>query len=182
LINQLFKAFKAMWPAKFRSKFDSEKTLANAKRAWLKHLPAVTPAMIERSLQRCHRELEWPPELKEFMDRTRESLEDMGVPDSRSAYAEACRAVSPVDAQRWSHPVVYHTGCEVGWHYLRSNTELRGYAAWRPVYERNVKALVKGEKEFPAPNPSTRKALEEIPLPKEENRKRLAALRAEMFD
>lgn len=182
LINKIFNEFKILWPRKFESQFRDDAHAREVKKAWHRDLPKhFTSEDIERGVRRCHAQLDWPPQLSEFIRLCRPDYDDLKIPPAHTAYVEACKKPSPKDAQAWSHPVVYHTGLSVGWLYLHSTEERFAFPIFRKTYETNVNLLLNGVETFAAPNGKTAKKLAEIPLSREENRRRIAQLKREMF-
>ena len=116
-----------------------------------------------------------------MLDCCREAtLQAQGLPDAHAAYREACLAPEPKHAQRWSHPAVFHAGRDAGWFFLASTTEAKAF----PVFEKHYRAvcdrIVAGEVlQLPAPDQAETSAAALAAPDADEQRARLAKLRAE---
>lgn len=80
-----------------------------------------------------------------FRELCQATAKDLGMPEVHAAYLEAARADGPRDRIRWSHPAVYHAGCETGWFELRSMTEKECFPLYRRNYEAMVQRVLAGE-------------------------------------
>lgn len=73
----------------------------------------------------------------------------LGLPDTDSAYVQACQAYYPVQSRSFSHPAVYHAGADTGWFDLRNNTS-DSKKRFRAAYEKRVKQVMDGDQlEYP---------------------------------
>jgi hypothetical protein len=113
--------------------------------------------------------------LPAFRELCRPTAEALGLPACKVAYVEA--AMKGGDSRAvWSHPAVYHAGCQTGWYELRSFPESEIYPRWKLNYEKMVNRVLDGE-DLSLP---VQQALpEKIPefLSHDENKARLAKLR-----
>lgn len=150
-----------------------------AKQLWLHALADLDPARIVAGGRRAIGDSEYLPNLAALRRYCDPSPEELGMPDPRSAYIEACRAPSPKSAAAWSHPVVYHAGRASDWHLLSTAPEQIAF----PVFKRNYELLVQrvrdgGDLQSPVPPALTERVDRELPL--EERRRRLARLRSDL--
>ncbi len=102
-----------------------------------------------------------------------------GLPEARAAYREACNAPSPKANHKWSHPAVYHAGRESNWFFLANNPESVAYPVFAEHYRKICARVLEGEK-LAAPEQLKLEDNPGQPLSKEENAKKLAALRAQL--
>jgi hypothetical protein len=80
-----------------------------------------------------------------FRELCRISMADLGLPDPRKAMYEACKAPYPKDQYPWSHPIVYRTGCAVGWWEVSNLSEFDLWKLWETAYEELAKRIMNGE-------------------------------------
>lgn len=81
-----------------------------------------------------------------FREMARMTPEDLGLPDAKTAYIEACNAQGDKTRYNWSHPAVYFAADETGFGELRSRTEFEIYPLFRRNYEIMVNRVMEGEK------------------------------------
>jgi hypothetical protein len=110
-----------------------------------------------------------------FRELCRPTAEAMGLPACKVAYVEA--AMKSGDSKAvWSHPAVYHAGCETGWFELRTFTESEIYPRWKHNYEKMVNRVMSGEDlSLPVQQALPEKIPEFLSL--DENKARLAKLK-----
>lgn len=178
-INQVFTELELAYHNQFRRAFPDATQLGMAKQLWLHALCDLTPERLRAGVRRAIQKSEFLPSvhsLREFCDP---EPNELGLPDAHSAYIEACRAPNPKRDARWSHPIVYRAGVESDWFFLANNPESVTFPVFKRNYELLIARLLDGENiDVPIP-----KALpEEIPIPltREENLRRLKALREEL--
>ncbi len=146
---------------------------------WLNSLAHFAPETILRGARKVIEESEYLPTLNRMIRACQGEPEKFGLLDAHAAYVEACRAPSPKAAHNWSHPAVYHAGCASDWYFLMSNAEKVAF----PIFERHYLKLcerVMNGAELPAPNIQLLPETIETPLTKEENLKRMEALRKQL--
>lgn len=178
-INQLFTELELAYHNQFRRAFPDATQLGMAKQLWLHSLCDLAPARLRAGVRRAIKASEYLPSLHTLREYCDPEPRELGLPDTYSAYLEACRAPSPKRDQRWSHPVVYRAGVESDWFFLANNPESVALPVFQRNYELLIQRLLDGEN-LDAPVP---KALpEEIPqpLPRAEQKARLERLRAEL--
>lgn len=85
-------------------------------------------------------------DLPTFRKLCRFTNDDLGLPDSKQAYYEACAAPSPKDRHHWSHAIVYLSGQSVGWWNINHEPETKAYPMFKHYYDVFVDRVRKGEK------------------------------------
>lgn len=178
-INQVFTELELAYHNQFRRAFPDATQLGMAKQLWLHALCDLSPARLKAGVRRAIQNSEFLPSvhsLREFCDP---KPHELGLPDAHAAYIEACRAPSPKRDAQWSHPIVYRAGVESDWFFLTNNSESVSFPVFKRNYELLIARLLDGENlDVPIP-----KALPEkitTPLSREENLRRLKALRDEL--
>ncbi len=178
-INQVFTELELAYHNQFRRAFPDATQLGMAKQLWLHALCDLTPARLRSGVRRAIQQSEFLPSLHSLREFCDPDLGELGLPEAHAAYIEACRAPSPKREACWSHPIVYRAGVESDWFFLANNPENVAFPVFKRNYELLIARLLDGENlDVPIP-----KALpEEIstPLPREENQRRLKALRDEL--
>ena len=152
-INQVFALFRLNYHNQFYAAYPDNQQLDQAKRLWLEALANFPPEQLLRGARYALESSEYLPTLNRMLDSCGQALEDMGLPDARSAYREACNAPVPRTAQPWSHPAVYLAGRDAGWHFLSSEPESRTWPAFRRRYQDYCRRAMAGEQlQLPAPD------------------------------
>ena len=94
-----------------------------------------------------------------------------------TAYLEACRAPSPKAHYAWSHPAIYFAGKATDWYFLQTSSESVAYPVFKRKYTDICERIRAGEKlEIHAETSLEHNRA--APLNKQENLKKLQALRA----
>ena len=173
-INQLFTEFELAYHNQFHKAFGTSEQIIMAQQLWLNALSDIAPQRIIQGGRRAIKRSEYLPTIHSIRKFCFPSPEELGVPDSHSAYIEACRAPSPKNEQPWSHPIVYLAGQASDWFFIASNSEAKAYPIYKHNYDLLFERLLNGETlELPV-----HKALPESiskPLSKEENREKMRA-------
>jgi hypothetical protein len=117
--------------------------------------------------------------LPAFRELCRASPEDLGLPDAKKAYYEACRAPSPKAKQPWTHPAVYHAGVLTGWFELASFPEDQIYPRFKTFYAGLVDRVMNGES-LDAPMMEALPEKVTVILTPEQNENKMASLRASL--
>jgi hypothetical protein len=101
--------------------------------------------------------------------------EDLGLPNAKQAYIEACNKPLPWERQKWSHAAVFHAARETGRFELHSFTESQFFPLFRANYEAMCKRAMEGES---LDMPVARMLPERVPQPvsKEEAKRRCASI------
>ncbi len=132
-INQSFALFKRNYHNQFFKAFASEEDVIAVKRLWLDAVANYSPNTIQTAAHSIVKSTEFLPTLKTMLDHC-ERASNRKLPEPHAAYAEACCAASPKQAQAWSHPVVYYAGRQIGWHFLQSNAEHIAFPVFKEAY------------------------------------------------
>lgn len=175
-INQVFALFRINYHNQYYSAFSQVELLNQAKRLWLNSLSQFSPEAILRGAKKVIEESEYLPTLNRMIRACQGNLAEFGLPDAHSAYIEACQAPSPKAAYRWSHPAVYHAGSASDWFFLASSAEKDAFPVFERHYQRICARVMNGET-LPAPNVPALPQEIVTPLSREENIKRMEALR-----
>lgn len=150
-----------------------------AKQLWLHSLIDLSPEEIIRGGRRSIRESAYLPTLHTIREMSKPSLAEFGLPDSHSAYLEACRAPSPKADYAWSHAAVYHAGRAADWYFLANNPERTAFPVFREHYERICQRVLDGT-ELALPSTPALPQEHNTPLSLDERREKLRALRKEL--
>ena len=121
VINLLFKELESIFP-NFMRAWPTEEILETAKINWLlAFVEANVNSMrhLQIGLKKArHHPKSWIPSVGEFIQWCRPTLKDFNLPEPFVAYREACKNAYDLkydEHVNWSHPAVYHAGCETGW-------------------------------------------------------------------
>ena len=178
-INQVFAELRLAYHNQFHRAYPNDSELVMAKQLWLHALSDIPAARLRAGVRRAIRASEFMPNLHTLRSMCAPQAGEMGLPDAHAAYIEACRAPSPKRAQRWSHPIVYHTGAATDWFFLANSPESVVFPVFKRNYELLLERVLNGERlDVPLP-----KALpQEIshPLSRDERKARMAQLRKEL--
>jgi hypothetical protein len=137
-ISQIFALFKLNYHNQFHKAFSNTSELNSIKRLWLESLSEFDVDILLAAAKSIVAASEYLPTLKTMIQHCEEAAKS-GYPDVRLAYVEACCSASPKAEQTWSHPLVYHTGRELGWHFLHSTQEDIAFPAFKQVYAELMK-------------------------------------------
>lgn len=175
----MFELFRINFHNQYFSAFSDINTVNQAKRLWLETLQRFSPEVILHGAKKAIEQSEYLPTLHKMIGFCQGSPQIHGLPDTRNAYIEACRAPSPKADYAWSHPAVYYAGRNSDWFFLANSAERIAFPVFRDHYLNLCQRVVSGES---LPKPHTKRLPESIehPLTKDENLERLAALRDEM--
>lgn len=117
--------------------------------------------------------------LPAFREMCRIKPKDIGLPDVKAAYQEACMATTPKSKHKWSHPAVYHAGVATGWFELSSFPTDQIFPRFKTFYAGYCDRVMQGENlETPMMEALPEKVT--IILTPEQNQDRMAKLRQEM--
>lgn len=176
-INQIFALFRINYHNQFYSAFADTGLLDQAKRLWLESLRHLEPGVLLMAARELIESEPYLPTLSRMLSACDDRLAMLGLPHPRDAYREACNAPSPKEAQRWSHPAVYHAGRTLGWYRLRTATERATWPEFQRVYRECCRRALAGE--IPAlPDPP--RPAEPPAADREQGRRRLRELREEL--
>lgn len=175
----MFALFRINYHNQYYKAYSDTQVLNQIKKLWLESLTQFSPDSIRQGARRVIESSEFLPTLNRMIRACQGDPAHYGLPDAHSAYVEACRAASPKAAQNWSHSAVYHAGLASDWFFLSSSPEKVAF----PVFERHYRRLceqVMAGTQLPQPQVPALPETTETPLSKEENQKRLKALRKEL--
>lgn len=176
-VNQIFALFRINYHNQFYSAFTDTGLLDQAKRLWLESLRHLEPEVLLMAARELIESEPYLPTLSRMLSACDDRLAMLGLPHPRDAYREACNAPSPKEAQRWSHPAVYHAGRTLGWYRLRTSTERDTWPEFQRVYRACCRRALAGE--IPAlPDPPQH--AEPPAADREQGRRRLRELREEL--
>lgn len=146
LVNDLFDHLKACKPA-WRQSFPDDKALNVAKREWTKAFieNGITSRFMISKGKSMARRTATPffPSSGEFVSWCRPSAEDVGLPDARDAYKEACNAGQ---GHVWSHDAVHLAANATGRFELRRTPEGVMFPRFKKNYEVFCLQVMRGEK------------------------------------
>lgn len=171
--------FRVNYHNQFYSAFADTTLLDQAKRLWLDSLRHMGPGPVLAAARTLIEQEEYLPTLRKMLAACEDQLAATGLPRPRDAYREACNAPAPREAQRWSHPAVYHAGRAVGWHELATRSENISWPEFQRSYRDCCRRVLAGEDlripTPPDPDPTTA-------LSREEGAQRLRELRRALED
>lgn len=177
-INQVFALFRVNFHNQYHAAFGDTEVVNQAKRLWFESLQHFSPAQILKAARQIIEEAEYLPSLQKMMTACEDQLLDLGLPNLRDAYLEACNATSPRVAYHWSHPAVYFAGKETGWHLLTHGTEAESYRHFVRAYRQQIRRVLAGEKlEIDAPLQLEEKPSK--PLSVDEKKNKIRAIRSD---
>ncbi len=148
----MFALFRLNYHNQFYAAYPDSEQLNQVKKLWLESLRDFPTEQLLRGAKHAIESSEYLPTLHRMIECCHDSLRDLGLPDARSAYREACEARSPKSAQAWSHPAVYFAGRHTDWFTLANEPESRTWPLFREAYRDCCARVMRGEKmEIAAP-------------------------------
>jgi len=141
----VFALFRLNYHNQFYAAFPDSEQLNQVKKLWLEALANYPAEQLLRGAKHALETSEYLPTLNRMLESCRDALRDLGLPDARSAYLEACAAGSPKSAQRWSHPVVYLAGSDTGWFFLAGEPEQKTWPVFQEKFREYCARLIAGE-------------------------------------
>ena len=144
-INQVFALFRLNYHNQYYSAFPDAEQLKQIKKLWLDALSDYPVEQILKGAKHAIENSEYLPTLNRMLECCHQGLADLGLPSSRDAYLEACRAAAPRAAQAWSHPAVYLAGRDSDWYFLANNTERISWPVFRDHYQAYCARVLRGE-------------------------------------
>ena len=176
-INQVFALFQVNYHNQYYSAFgDNTKSENLAKKLWLNKLDHFSCETICGAAEKIIAESEYLPTLHKMLSACRQVGMPAGLPNPRKAYQEACNKRSPKAQQQWSHPAVYLTGRDAGWHMLANEIESKALPAFAEIYQQYCDRVLAGEKLIVDATASVAE-LTELPATKKHNQQQLDNLR-----
>lgn len=177
-INQMFAELELAYHNQFHKAFPGDK-LQVAKQLWAHTLADLSADEILRGCRKSIKNSAYLPTLHTIRENSQFDPAELGLPDARQAYLEACRAPSPKSDHQWSHAAVYHAGQASDWFFLASSSEAKAF----PVFKRNYEILcerVKAGEDLADAVPLALPKKAPAPLSPEENRERMAKLKSSL--
>ncbi len=171
-----FELLRINYGNQFNAAYPDVESSTAAMRLWLKSLADFPPDLVLKAAEQVIQHERYLPNLATLRSYCENAYQLYGLPESRSAYIEACRAPQPKSGFAWSHPAVYYAGRATDWFFISSESERLVYPIFKRNYEQICERVIKGEK-LDAP---VLKALPKdvhIPLSKKENLEHLADLK-----
>lgn len=178
-INQTFTLFRLNYHNQYLKAFGNTEELNEVKRLWLEMLGKFDARTILNSAKCIIETSEYLPTLRTMIYHCERNSSGLRLPDTHSAYIEACRAPSPKAAYAWSHPVVYYAGKQCDWYFLQSNAEAVAYPIFKKTYEELCMEVRNGLELEPPSVPALTDA-SEVPLDRPTSKRKLEALRASL--
>ncbi len=175
VVDRLFAEFELVFHNQYNKAFPTPEKLHYAKKLWFDYLRDYQPEAITAAARLAVKESEFLPSIATLLKYCSGSGA-LGLPDSYSAYREACMAPSPKTHFRWSHLAVYYAGKATGWNVLASKMESQAL----PIFSRHYRAIcdrvAKGEQ---LAKPDIEKLVQKpsVPLGRDESRKKMQQLR-----
>lgn len=167
------------FPNLYQRAYPTDESLALAKQLWLSSLRRYPPGLILQAAQKAIESSDFIPTIKSVLGFCQNQRRALGLPDTRSAYVEACMRPEPKVDQPWSHPAVYLAGRETGWFLLATEPEAEVLPVFEHYYEQLCERAMAGER-LDLPLPRALPAEIPVRLSLEERKARLAALRREL--
>ncbi len=145
---------------------------------WAANLSDLSEAQIKFGLIRS-RDFTGFFNLPAFRELCKIRPEDIGLPNVKQAYVEACMAPSPKAKNKWSHPAVYHAGKATGWFELSTFPEDQIFTRFKAFYAEMCDRVMKGER-LDAPVMDALPEKVSVVLTPEQNEQRMADLRGSL--
>ena len=174
-----FELFRINYGNQFNAAYPDVESSTAAMRLWLTNLKDYPADLVRRVAEEVIRNERFLPNLATFREYCDNAFSLFGLPETHSAYIEACRAPSPKSNYNWSHPAVFYAGQATDWFFLGSESESTVFPVFKMNYEKLCERVIKGE-ELSAP---ILKALPEHishPLSSKQNLDHLKALRDQL--
>lgn len=175
----MFAEFELVYHNQYHKAFPNAEKLGYAKKLWFNNLCDVTPGRILDAAHRAIRESEYLPTIKGILKYCQPDDAELGLPDSHSAYLEACRAPSPKADYAWSHPAVYLAGKASDWFFLANTSENYAYPVFRRHYEDFCQRQRRGE-QLALPARAALPKKPSHPLDREQQKQKLREMRRKL--
>lgn len=175
-INQMFAEFELAYHNQYHKAFPDVAAVNLAKKYWLSCLADIPAEVLIRATRELVLTQNYLPSVASMMEICRNAATLFGLPDSRTAYLEACRLPSPKASQRWSHPAVYLAGRQTGWFELANLPESQVFPLFDYHYTQFCQAVLRGE-ELDLDQPKAIPEHSTVALSAEDNLQRLHKLK-----
>jgi hypothetical protein len=175
VVDRLFAEFELVFHNQYNKAFPTPEKLHYAKKLWFDYLRDYQPGVITAAARQAIKESEFLPSIATLLKYCT-GAGTIGLPDTYSAYREACLASSPKSDFPWSHPAVYYAGRATGWNLLASQAESRALPVFSRHYRDVCERVARGEE---LTKPGTKRLTEKpaAPLGRAESRKKMQQLR-----
>ena len=175
----MFALFRLNYHNQFYAAYPDNEQVNQVKKLWLDALAPYPNEQVLRGAKNAIETSEYLPTLNRMLESCTEALQELGLPDARAAYVEACRAGHPKSAQRWSHPAVYLAGRDAEWFFLSSEPESKTWPRFQACYHGYCQKVMAGEK-LTIPAPEALPASSGEPSTKEDALAEIAKIRASL--
>ncbi len=179
VINQMFAEFELAYHNQYHKAFPDEGALKLAKKYWLSCLGDFSPELLLAATREVVKTQKFLPTIANIIDACTNALSLFGLPESRDAYVEACRAPLPKSAQKWSHPAVYLAAKATGWYELANQAEAKIFPLFDFHYAQLTQQVLRGE-DLEIITATPLPASDSVALSPEENQSRLQSLKASL--
>lgn len=171
-----FELFRINYGNQFNAAYPDVESSTAAMRLWLTNLKDYSGELVKKVAEEVIRNERYIPNLATFRSYCDNAFSLFGLPDSHTAYIEACRAPSPKSNFDWSHPAVFYAGQATDWFFMASESERRVFPVFKMNYEKLCERVIKGDE---LDQPLAKALPEEIthPLSKKENLQHLKSLK-----
>ncbi|MGH1486031.1 MAG: replication protein P [Cellvibrionaceae bacterium] len=178
-INEAFELLRINYQHLYFSAYPEVDAVNSAKRLWLESLANYDPEIILKASHELIKQSDYLPTVSRMIKKCLELSTSNLLPDTHSAYIEACNAASPKQNHSWSHDAVFYAGKQSNWYFLASNSESIAFPIFKNHYEKLCEHIINGGT-LP---PITQLALPDntdAPLSKEDNIAKMDQLRSEL--
>ena len=179
VINEAFELLRLNYQHLYFSAYPEVDAVNSAKRLWLESLSQFSPEAILQATHALIKQSDYLPTISRMIKQCTELSTRSTLPDTYSAYCEACNAPSPKQNYNWSHPAIYHAGKQSNWHFIHSNDEAIAFPIFKNHYEALCQRIAQGDT-LPPIQPLSLPESTEHTLSKSENAERMANLRNEV--
>ena len=153
-INQVFALFRLNYHNQYYAAFSDAEQLRQAKKLWLESLSEFPATQVLHGAKRAIESSEYLPTLHRMRDHCTASLSELGFPEPKAAYREACNVPQPAERHNWSHPVVYWAGRDCGWTSLATQNESESWPRFSACYQARCASVLVGGTVEPVPEPA----------------------------
>lgn len=143
-INNLFLKFELAYHYQFLRIYDAQEKIDNAKILWAKSLKDYSADVIDMVADELILKSPYMPTINEMLKNCMDHKDINGLPSIRDAYNECRKSFSPRQNFKWSHPMIYHVGREVGWSKINSS-DTNTFNEFKNQFYRFKKELLKGK-------------------------------------
>ena len=177
----MFALFRLNYHNQFYAAWPDKEQLNHVKKLWLEALCGYPDEQVLRGARHAIENSEYLPTLNRMLESCQEALRELGLPDARTAYLEACNAASPRSARTWSHPAVYLAGRDSDWFFLTAEPEAKTWPVFQASYHHYCQRVMAGE-QLTIPAPEALPASSGEPSSREDALAEIARIRASLTD